>query len=273
MISGHVFELIEYDAFERGYGYVILTKQEREERIERRRWIRDFFGSGEVDKEKSFYSSVQRSKTKLRRIMYANAWKWVDGREIPIPPRFVTFTFRDHITDLSFANHEFMKFIQRLNYELVGKATFLKYANVPEYMKNGRVHFHAVFFNMEYIEGVYDLFADLWGLGFVRFLTVHDLSVSTYLLKYMDKAFGNTDGHKRYSVSKGIKMPIIIRDEAMNPILNYLSSFSPKETRSFSIPFVGEMDYTKYELGYVKTIASLPLDKILLNEIELGQHS
>ena len=77
---------------------------------------------------------------------------------------FLTLTFSDNITNISYAFREFSKYIQRLNYAL---GFNLKYVAVPQFQERGAVHFHVILFNFPFISGfnVYDFFRDTWGLG------------------------------------------------------------------------------------------------------------
>ena len=76
--------------------------------------------------------NVIRAKNNMCRLIFSNEDKF---------KTFITLTFNDDIFDLEIANYEFQKFIRKLkralNYELF-------YVAVPEFQKNGRVHFHLI---------------------------------------------------------------------------------------------------------------------------------
>ena len=88
--------------------------------------------SSKVESENTIeFKNVMRSKLKLQRLAKANADTW---------KTFITLTFKDNIQDLTLAYNEFRKFIKRVNRI---KKDF-KWLCVPEFQKNGRVHYHLI---------------------------------------------------------------------------------------------------------------------------------
>ena len=75
------------------------------------------------------YKNILRSKLTLQRLVLANN---------SIFKSFVTLTFNEDIFDLSIATYEFQKFIKKVSRVYSN----FKYIGVPEFQKNGRVHFH-----------------------------------------------------------------------------------------------------------------------------------
>lgn len=169
-------------------------------------------------------TSFWRAKRNLIRLIACNA----DSSSTK--PTFWTFTFDPSrcgdVTKLRTANFYFKMFRQQLTRKLGFKP---KYIAVPEFQKNGNVHYHVIFFNLPFIvpdNMVYDknphllsrqvyTFAmnDVWIYGYtdVQLLTgVHNISL--YLAKYMSKSFdshtGNkTYGEKLYFSSRDLKRP------------------------------------------------------------------
>lgn len=265
IVSGNVFELIEYDGMPRK----ILTDEEKEKRKARRE------AEGHVSDRSSLEESVKRSKTRLSRIVSSNAWAWKDERGIVIPSRFVTYTFRDHVTDVREASYEFTKSTQRMNYELYGKQAVLQYAAVPQYTKIGRVHFHAMYFNMAYMDRVYDFLAERWGQGFINFKTISEAeNVARYIVRYMakDAEDERLRHRKRYYASRGLKIPLVLRhnDALIDTILSALPLEAMKSAPTIrNLDFIGDIRYSRYELPQKQFLESLPLDMGTLQEIQL----
>ena len=77
------------------------------------------------------YRNVMRSKLQLQRVAKANEDSWKS---------FITLTFKNDITDLTRAYRDFRNFITVVSRH---KKDF-KWLCVPEFQKNGRVHYHLV---------------------------------------------------------------------------------------------------------------------------------
>jgi hypothetical protein len=214
------------------------------------------------EKEKARKNDVRlrsghRARNHVRRLIPANAGHWLDDYLEPIPVQFGTLTFKENITDLKTANHEFTDFIKRLNYELFEtKLSRLRYIAVPEFQKRGAVHFHIVFFNLpEHVaksERRNRRIANTWGNGFVDFKPVNDIEhAANYISKYMAKNFDEPrlDGKKKYFCSKGLKRPSVIRDQGRaNAVIEDLSAEITKYEKDFDSPLLGKTHYKKYIL-------------------------
>jgi len=145
-------------------------------------------------------------------------------------PVFWTFTFDPsrykNITDLKIANLYFIKFRQKLTRKLGFRALYIA---VPEFQKNGNVHYHVIFFNLPFIASDKTVFEkypnlinkkqvdfymkDIWQYGFVEPILLDGIrNVSLYLAKYMSKNFDSSTGNKMfgqklYFCSRGLKRP------------------------------------------------------------------
>lgn len=131
-------------------------------------------------------------------------------------PKFITLTYSDAnhrgTTDVQQANKEFGRFIQEVNRVYDLKIEFIK---ALEFTKQGRVHFHALVYDMKFIAAK-ELEA-IWGKGFIKIESVKDLhlksirDVAKYIAKYITKA--NTErpeeckGQRMYSISQGVRRP------------------------------------------------------------------
>jgi hypothetical protein len=161
-----------------------------------------------------------RAKQTIRNLIYANGWQWQNPKTgKPFRPIFITLTFAENVKDLKVAHKEFMNFTKRLNYDLFkGSKYKLHYIAVPEFQKRGAVHYHVVYFNLPFIKNIYDRISKIWGNGFTLIESVKNIShLSNYVVKYISKEFelDRIKGAKRYLVSKGIKRPLVIRNDIL----------------------------------------------------------
>lgn len=200
-------------------------------------------------------SSVRRSRTSLRRLILNNAYAWKDKHGNIIPPKLLTLTFKENITDLKSANKLFTDYIQRLNYRFENTLNeTLKYVCVVEFQKRGAVHYHLVLFNFPFIDYVYKKLNDVWGEGRIHFATIKrndDVSkVVSYISKYISKQNkdGRFWGQKRYFSSRNLEKPIIITDDVAVHMIKLRIKKYKKYSRSIIIPFAGAGWYYVYKL-------------------------
>jgi hypothetical protein len=147
--------------------------------------------------------SISRTRQAIYRLVSMNC-----GEHGDFPPVFFTITFKENIEDLAYANSEFKKFIQRLNYFFDKK---LKYVFVPEFQKRGAVHYHGIFFNIPFIDK--NLIEDIWGHGFTRIETTSKVKdMSAYISKYLSKETFDKRlfGQRIILSSRGLKRPVEI---------------------------------------------------------------
>lgn len=195
------------------------------------------------DRSKLYRNQVlTRARRDVRRLINANINAW--GQV----PKFLTLTFNKHITELEQANYEFKKFRQRLEYELKLK---LKYVAVVEFQKNGRIHYHVIFFNLPYVEANY--LASIWKNGFIKINAIdHVDNVGAYVTKYMTK--DNDDerlkGKKSYFTSRGLKKPIekYLNDEKEIAKIKEELSHKKIYENTFENEYTGNILYTQYNL-------------------------
>lgn len=76
--------------------------------------------------------NLVRSKNEMCRLILSNEDKF---------ETFITLTFEDDIFDLTVANKKFQSFIRKLKRAFSSE---LFYVSVPEFQKNGRVHYHMI---------------------------------------------------------------------------------------------------------------------------------
>jgi len=184
------------------YGDIIDILQYRETKITFKHdenSTRKGFKNNETGNRRS--DSIARTRQNIYRITHCNCFQ--HGQFQPI---FFTITFAENITSLQFANHEFKKFMKRLNYRIGHK---LKYLFVPEFQKRGAVHYHGVFFNLPFIDK--REIEDIWGHGYTRIETIKKIKdVGAYIAKYLGKeTFDNRlFGQRILLTSRGLFRPI-----------------------------------------------------------------
>lgn len=245
--SGNILELFEYKKS------IEYGKSEKESGVRRKKEVNAKDSLSLDLKLENRKRTLLSSKATLKRLINANAGHWKDENNKTFMPTFLSLTFAENITDIKKANYIFTKFKQRIDYEITKKkGSFLKYAGVIEFQKRGAVHYHIIFFNMPFIEKIYDKIERIWGKGFIIIKAVKDINtVASYVCKYMTK--GEVDerllGQKSYFTSRGLIKPIRILDKEKikNIIKNIPESIEPYENK-FKSEFCKEIKYTRYDL-------------------------
>lgn len=223
VISGNVVEIYEYEK-DVLTGYKDTKKESKGRQVE----------ANSEDKKKNREKVVSRARKDIRRLVNSN---YISGRS-----KFVTLTFAENIQDIKAANYEFKKFVQRLSYNMGYK---LSYLVVIEFQKRGAIHFHVLFFNLDYIK-VSEL-GDMWGNGFVKINRIkHVDNVGAYICKYLSK--DNDDerllGEKMWFRSRGLKSPVEIKEkEAVENLLQSL----PPQNLTYENEFNNEFNSIKYK--------------------------
>lgn len=187
-----------------------------------------------------------RSNNSIQCLARANSSSW---------NTFITLTFKDNVTDISYANKKFNQFISNVR-KL--KKDF-KYLAVPEFQKRGAVHYHLLS-NLNYDDGViipqknkkgnainidslYDV--KYWSFGFCRvdFIKNNYKKIFSYLTKYMTKDIDDRlFSKKRYLFSQNLNRPIInycnetdlnfIYDKISDKVIDFESEYLDKYTNT-----------------------------------------
>jgi hypothetical protein len=223
VIAGNIVEVFQYA---HGVGYQLKADKKQ----------RPHYARKPPDQQQISPSSLSRTRQRVVRTINANCHTWTDWQGVPIKPQFLTYTFKENITDLSEANPLFTNYIKRLNYhEFNSKRSLVKYVSVPEFQKRGAVHYHVVFFNLRSINQRHEFetgdFASLWEYGFIKVKKIAEVpNIGNYMTKYMTK--DATDrrlvGRKKYFATRGLHQPIIITHEHLARDMNdYLATFKP----------------------------------------------
>lgn len=223
IISGGIFELYEYDEFQflgldRSGGTGGRLKYNKSEK-----------------KEEHRESTMRKAKITIKRLVSSNIGTF---------SKFITLTFKEDVKCLKTANYEFKKFKQRLNYQL---EINLKYLCVPEFTKQGRVHYHVIMFNLPYIKSN-DL-SDIWENGFIKINKIKSYrNIGSYVSKYLVKHNGIMEGEKSYFTSRNLKKPKeLLNAKEINQFVAVLSPKSITFNERFQNEYV-QLNYTQYNL-------------------------
>jgi hypothetical protein len=173
-----------------------IQKVDGQEGLEK---LREIIGKS---KSENRAKTLYRAKQTVLRTANANS-KELD--------KFLTLTFRDHVTDITEANKDFTNFVKRMRRWLKknGKPDF-KYICVIEFTKQGRVHYHLLC-NLPYIKS--EIIEKIWGQGFIKILRKRidrvD-NIGAYITKYMSKSLGDErlEGRKCFFKSQNLEEPI-----------------------------------------------------------------
>lgn len=209
--------------------------------------------------------SLRATRKKVSLLVHSNASQYHNFK-----PIFLTFTFKEDMTDLKEAQAVFTKFIKRLTYKIFkNKISQIKYLGVPEIHKKrekkygkGVWHFHVIFFNLPFMEKIYDEILKLWGKGFTIVKTIKNTNhLSNYITKYLTKDMVDYRlfGKKKYFTSRGLKKPIIIRDQIIiDFIIENTTNLKLLYENNYHSP---ERDQnTRYQLFETDSISDLNLD-------------
>lgn len=247
---------VEFYSFQNFYNY---GKQDykRPEKTEKKTNPADLYMTEEQllqQKERFKINNRIRSQQNLVRLVNAN--KTYDrGRH-----SFLTLTYKQDIRDITRAQRDFAKFIQRLNYALFGvkNTKKLRYIGVIEFQdetRGGVIHFHVILFDVPYIH--WQTITDCWGHGSID-IRARDKSgrpmtvtrVAVYMGKYMAKAFKDSrlDSKKKYFGSRSLERPILLREPAhVDAIRDSLPSDTVVYSKPYQSRFMGSSLYVVYE--------------------------
>jgi len=207
---------------------------------------------------KGLMLSRQKTASLMKNLIACNAWRWLKKNGKPFPPIFLTLTFGENVKILKTANRIYSKFIQRYNYKLFKtKDKILQYVTVPEFQKNGRVHYHGLFFNLPYNPKNYDIARDTWGNGFILMKAASGKTIyglSNYLSKYLVKNFDDPRLYKKrkYFPSANLFRPIVLKGyfKAASLLEVLEKTRSPEKIKKSSsvYDFIGRIDYYRCRL-------------------------
>jgi hypothetical protein len=175
---------------------------------------------------KKCFSNLCRIRKTVKFIIEANLPARLPGQAERLP-LFITFTFKDNITDIQYATKAFTKFIKQLNYQTYGeKCSKLKYITGIEFQDRGAIHFHSIFFNLPDISAAYDVIHRIWQYGYTTLQEVKNVkNLTNYLTKHFIRYINDTRlyGKKSYFCSRGLKRAEVYRNSSK------IASILPKD--------------------------------------------
>lgn len=159
-----------------------------------------------IFQESNLERSIRKTKTTITDYVLANNF------EI-----FATFTFSPKKVDrfdIDACKRKLKRWLDRQR----EKDSNLKYVVVPERHKNGAIHFHAIFENIDSFtlkktkikQDGRDVFTMTdWRFGFsnVKFIDSNRIKVATYITKYITKDMIQIENKKRYWCSHNLSIP------------------------------------------------------------------
>lgn len=168
--------------------------------------ITDTEKGGSIFQESNLERSIRQTKSTITDYVLSNNF------EI-----FATFTFSPKKVDrfdIDACKYKLRKWLQRQR----EKNANLKYVIVPERHKNGAIHFHALFENIDSFtlkktkirQENRDVFTMTdWRYGFsnVKFIDSNRIKVAAYITKYITKDMIQIDNKKRYWSSRNLILP------------------------------------------------------------------
>ncbi|EKE06544.1 MAG: Rep protein, partial [uncultured bacterium] len=201
---------------------------------------------------------LRRNKNRARKNLIdyvnCNSSEWIRDDGWPFKPIFITLTFADNIQDITWANREFSKFIQRFNTMVYGRQkTYLRYLGVIEFQKRGAIHYHIMFFNLPFIENIKEKLTNIWQFGFFDVKALDRVkSTAKYMGKYFYKSFDNRNekNKKSYFISRGLKKPrVVYFEELVDRVLDMLPLDSMEVYKAdVPVDYMISMDYRQYNL-------------------------
>ncbi|MBP1154850.1 MULTISPECIES: hypothetical protein [unclassified Paenibacillus] len=171
------------------------------------------------DYQQNRNKTLQKAKSKIRRLI--RTYKLF---------RFVTLTFAENMDETRAADHEFRKFMKRLQ----RRYSEFKYIAVREFQDRGAIHYHLAV--NSFIPQ--RLLSELWGQGFVWIEKKKgkDDRLANYLVKYITKHANDErlQGVHSYLCSHGLKLSTVDRYfNSLDEVRDYLSSLGKKKDNQF----------------------------------------
>jgi hypothetical protein len=214
---------------------------------------------------KKLKKNLVRTMTTVIDLINCNAFQYYPdllhpSSSWPITPKFVTFTFKNEVTDLTYALKCFSLFNQRFAMAFYAvKKLPAKYLCVYEVQKKREAkykkavwHFHCVYFNLPWIDK--NLMQDIWKHGFID---VRDLSavgnVGFYMTKYLLKDANDPrlEGHRMYLASQNLLRPKVVRYPVLisELVRSFPASLITSETPPKESKYLGEMIRTRFNIA------------------------
>lgn len=224
------------------------------------------------------FDNLSRSRNLLIDLAYSNFDKWHS---------FITLTFAENITDISFANREFNKWVSQI------KRVYpdFVYLCVPEFQKRGAVHYHLISslvcgidlpalpvkktYNTEKKRTFELIYYDLpfWKNGFSTAFDLHltdnRFDVAAYMCKYMFKDIDKRlFAHQKIMHSNGLRLPDVYRVGSGSPDLDDLLADFAVKYKIIGFEFKPQ---EKFQIGFQQQSFKLDMNDLYKFQIFLNQ--
>jgi len=162
---------------------------------------------GETSLESKREDNIIRSTAAIRRLIQCNQ---EDLEEIP---KFITLTYGTDVKELKVSNPHFSQYSKEV------RRTYgdIKYIAVPEFQpESGRVHYHALYLNLPFVNNFKAEMTRLWPHGSTKIEAVRAMNaMPRYIGKYMTKSLKDprTAGRKSFFTSRNLLRPIVVHSE------------------------------------------------------------
>lgn len=211
--------------------------------------------------------SMIRAINKSKKMLMANVDQHYDQQKKLIRSRFVTLTFGEHITDEDKAKKLFHNFNRTLKRHSEKLEIRLSYLGVWEHHKNGRIHFHIVYFNLhETIK------LDLWKYGHIKSdrKITNNIEDFMKISMYISKTFKSKDfKHKSFIKSDNLAAGIEVKnDYRVNAFMKLIRQHKINEVYKAEMPklneYIGDLTIIIYDLRKLSKELSEELKEALL---------
>jgi hypothetical protein len=173
-------------------------------------------------------ASKNRAIKKIYRLVKGNMYR-------TSTPHFITLTFNKEILDLKVANKLFGLFIKRYTYSIGHQ---VRYVAVPEFQKNGRVHYHMIVFNHDKYISPRAFSLAVWKNGGVDIQKGYRTKgLCRYMTKYITKSFEDIryKGCKRYFFSLEEHTKIYKDEYSVKKVLEAIKDVVPESEIKFNL--------------------------------------
>jgi hypothetical protein len=192
VISGDTLELFKYKQ-PYFYNWVDLSKKNR-------------LHKGVTSPIPKREDNIKRAVANVRRLVQCNQ---EDQSE---KPKFLTLTYAENIQDLNRTNPDFYRFTKAIR-DTHGD---MQYIAVPEFQERGAVHYHALYFNLPFMQDFKSEMARLWPHGSTKIEAVRSMNaMPRYISKYMTKNLADirTSGRRSFFTSRNLHRPIVVHNQ------------------------------------------------------------
>lgn len=192
--------------------------------------------------------SLKRAKTSFYRLVCANL-------HAKGTPSFITLTNFEEVSIVVAYEYlrSFTKNLRRLNKNLA-------FITVPEWQKNGRIHFHCLFWGIEEKilkeERKIRFIQRQWARGYADVLIARDASIriAGYMAKYMSKAYEDRRllNRRAYSSSYNVNRPIQAGGNSLSHriIPNLPEDKTTITEYTYSTAYLGQCTFTQLKVKY-----------------------